>query len=276
MKNVLIAGVHSYIGDSVKAFLKQYPEQYTVDEIATRGLKPEPEMFKGIDVIFCAAGIAHIKETAKNRQLYFDVNRDLIVNIVKAAKKAGVKQFILLSSMSVYGLVVGHITKKTVPKPITAYGKSKLQADEAIKKLEDGSFVFTCLRLPMVYGKNCKGNYQKLRSFALQSPFFPKYQNKRSMVYIGNLCEFIKEAIDDEKAGLFFPQNSEYINTSDMVRHIAECHGKKIGLTKIFNWAIKIAPINIVKKVFGSLTYEKVDTVGKFGFEESIRMTEEA
>lgn len=274
MKNILIAGAKSYIGESFKAYLEQYPDQYKVNVIETKGLKPIPELFENIYAIFCVAGIAHIKETSENRHLYFDVNRDLVVAIAKAAKDAGVKQFILLSSMSVYGLKVGHIKKSTEPHPMTAYGESKLQADEEIKKLEDEDFIFTCLRPPMVYGKNCTGNYQSLRKFTLKSPIFPNYKNKRSVIYVGNLCEFVKEAIDKNKRGLFFPQNAEYMNTSKMVELIAKNHGKKIKLTKVFNWVLKLAPLNIVEKVFGDLTYEPVDVVGKYGFSESIMLTE--
>lgn len=274
MKHILIAGARSYIGESFKTFLGQWPEQYKVDVLETKGLEPKPELFEGIDAIFCVAGIAHIKETAENRHLYFDVNRDLVVKIAKAAKAAGVMQFILLSSMSVYGLEVGRITKNMEPKPVTAYGQSKLEADEEIKKLKDGSFIFTCLRPPMVYGKNCTGNYQALRKFALKSPIFPNYKNQRSMIYIGNLCEFVKRAIDEKKSGLFFPQNAEYTNTSEMVKQIAEENGKKIRLTKAFNWAIKIVPVNVVKKVFGDLVYEPVDTVSEYGLKESIKITE--
>lgn len=274
MKNVLIVGAHSYIGESFKAYLEQYHEVYSVKIIDTRGLKPISEIFKGIDVIFCVIGIAHKKETNKNRRLYFEVNRDLVVEIAKSAKKAGVRHFILMSSMSVYGLTIGHIKKDTVPYPVNAYGESKLQADEDIKKLEDNNFIFTCLRPPMVYGKDCKGNYQILRRFVLKFSVFPDYRNQRSMIYIGNLCEFVKECIDLERRGLFFPQNAEYTNTSEMVKLIAEMHNKKIRLTKSFNWILKLVPIGIVKKVFGNLTYELVDTVIKYDFKESVRLSE--
>lgn len=274
MKKVLIAGKNSYIGESFREYIQQFPEKYSVSEIDTKGLEPNPELFNGFDVVFCVAGIAHIKETKENRHLYFDINRDLVVKIAKAAKDGGVRQFILLSSMSVYGLTVGHITKSTVPHPANAYGESKLQADKMIDKLEDDGFLFACLRPPMVYGKNCSGNYQSLRRFSLKSPVFPNYRNQRSMIYIGNLCEFVKECIDDEKRGLFFPQNESYVNTCRMVQQIAEAHGKKIKLTGIFNWVIRIIPVDIVKKVFGSLTYEPADSVGKYSFAESIRLTE--
>ena len=60
-----------------------------------------------------------------------------------------------------------------------------------------------------------------------------------------------------------------------MVRQIAAEHGKKIRLTKVFNWAVKIAPLKVVKKVFGDLVYEKADTVDKYELKESIGLTEE-
>ncbi len=274
-KKILITGAHSYIGESVREYLLQEPKKYIVDIIEAKGMKPVPENFNGYDVVFNVAGIAHIKETKDNEHLYYEVNRDLAIQIAKVAKAAGVSQLILLSSMSVYGLVTGHITKNTVPHPVNAYGKSKLQADEEIKKLEDVNFKFACLRPPMVYGKGCKGNYQTLRKFALKCPVFPNYENQRSMIYIGNLCEFVKGCIDDEKSGLFFPQNAAYINTSEMVRLITENHGKKIWLTRLFNYAINFIPVNVIKKVFGNLTYELVDTVGKYSFKDSIKLTEE-
>lgn len=274
MKNILIAGTKSYIGESFRTYLLPFPEDYAVSEIDTIGLDPKPEQFSKYDVVFCVAGIAHIKETEENRQQYYDVNRDLVIKVAKAAKAAGVRQFILLSTMSVYGRTTGHITKETEPQPENAYGEAKVQADEAITALADDSFRFACLRPPMVYGKGCKGNYQSLRKFALKSPIFPNYHNQRSMIYIGNLCEFVKRCIDEEKSGLFFPQNAEYTNTSRMVELIAQAHGKKIRLTKAFNWAIAILRFRTVKKVFGSLTYELTDPAGKYSLEESIRIIE--
>ena len=274
MKNILIAGAGSYIGESFREYMKKYPEEYSFTVISTRNLKPKPELFAGFDCVLCVAGIAHRKETKSNRHLYYEVNRDLVICIAEIAKKAGVGQFILLSTMAVYGLETGYITKKSAANPTTAYGESKLQADEAIRKLEDESFIFTCLRPPMVYGKNCKGNYQKLRTVALKMPLFPEYENQRSMIYIGNLCEFIKECIDKKRGGLFFPQNSEYVNTTRMVKQIAAAHGKRIGTTKVFNWIIRMVPISVINKVFGNLVYEAVDMVGHYTLDNSIKDTE--
>ena len=275
MKRVLITGAKSYIGESVRDYLMNTSDLYEVEIKDTTGWEPVISDFDGFDVVFNVAGIAHIRETFENRYLYYEVNRDLVIKIAKKAKEAGVKQFILLSTMSVYGMTTGRITKDPPVNPVNAYGKSKVEADEAIEKMADDSFKFACLRPPMVYGKGCKGNYQSLRKFALKSPVFPNYQNERSMIYIGNLCEFVKGCIDFERSGLFFPQNREYTRTLTMVKEIANIHGKEIRLTKAFNWAVKICGVNVVKKVFGDLVYEKVDTVGKYGLSESIRLTED-
>lgn len=278
MKRVLITGANSYIGESVRKYLMLNPDSYDVQVKDTMHWEPRISDFEGFDVVFNVAGIAHIKETNENRHLYYEINRDLSIKIAKKAKEAGVKQFILLSTMSVYGITIGRIKKDTEPNPVNAYGQSKLQADIAIKKLSEesnGDFKFACLRPPMVYGKGCKGNYRTLRKFALKSPLFPKHDNQRSMIYIGNLCEFVKNIIDNEESGLFFPQNEEYVSTSDLVYLIAQNHGKKITLTKAFNWAIKIFRINTVKKVFGNLTYEHVDLANKYSFADSVRLTEE-
>ncbi len=273
MKKVLITGANSYIGESLRKYLLEF-SVYTVDVKDTIGWTPVPNDFVGYDVVFNVAGIAHIKETKKNAELYYRINRDLVIRIAEAAKEGGVKQFILLSTMSVYGLLEGHIKKNTPTNPINAYGKSKVEADEIIAKLEDDSFKFACIRPPMVYGHGCKGNYQNLRRFAIKSPFFPDFPNRRSMIFIDNLCEFVKETIDQEKRGLFFPQNGDYTSTSQMVYLVSSNNGKSIRLTKAFNWAIRIFRIRIIKKVFGDLTYEPVDLVDKISFEDSIRLTE--
>jgi UDP-glucose 4-epimerase len=109
----------------------------------------------------------------------------------------------------------------------------------------------------MVYGKGCKGNYPRLAGLALKIPIFPEVDNKRSMIYIDNLSEFVKQLIDNRSSGLFFPQNTEYVNTSEMVRLIAEVHGKKMTMTKLFNPLLRLLNISTVNKVFGDLVYEK-------------------
>lgn len=274
MKKILITGVNSYIGNSFKEYIESDYRNYTVEMLSTRDINLESKSFVGYDVVLHVAGIAHIKESPKNKKLYFEINRNLAINIANAAKKAGVNQFIILSSMSVYGKIDGVITKESMPQPISSYGKSKYEADLALEKMESSEFKIAILRPPMVYGKGCKGNYQMLRKAALICPFFPLYINKRSMIYIGNLCEFIKGVIDEEKRGIFFPQNKEYVCTSEMVKLIAKENKKFSIQSSMFNVFINKSSLSIIKKVFGNLIYEKVDIIDKFSFEESIQLSE--
>lgn len=276
MKKILITGKNSYIGTSLENWLMKVPNQYKVDTVDMKDGSWKEKDFSEYDVVFHVAGIAHIKETSDNQDLYYKVNRDLAYETAKKAKQDGVGQFIFLSSMSVYGIENGVIDKSTLLKPNSAYGKSKVEAEELINKLQDHSFTVATLRPPMVYGKGCRGNYPRLAGLALKTPIFPKVDNKRSMVYIDNLAEFVKQLIDNKSGGLFFPQNAEYVNTSEMVRIIAEVHGKRMVMTKVFNPLLRLLNVSTVNKVFGDLVYDMSisSNISLVPFSETIKQTE--
>lgn len=280
MKKVLITGAGSYIGSSFERWMKQWEDKYLVDTMDMINVDLDKASFSGYDVIFHVAGIAHRKETNENKDLYYKVNRDLAIETAKKAKREGVAQFIILSTMSVYGLTTGTINKDTVENPKNHYGKSKYEADCVIKELNDEFFKVAIIRPPMVYGKGCKGNYQTLRKFALKSCVFPSIKNQRSMIYIDNLTEFVRYIIDNGKTGVYFPQNLQYVCTSDMVKKIAEYNVHRIKMIGVFNFIIKNVHIAIIEKVFGSLTYDMCDSVSMIesnkivDFDTSIRNTE--
>ncbi len=282
MKKILITGANSYIGTSFEKYLKEnYPDDYSVDTVDMVDGSWREKDFSGYDSVFHVAGIAHQKETKENAPLYHKVNSDLAAATAKKAKQDGVKQFVFLSSMSVYGTDVGVIAEDTEPHPKSNYGKSKLQAEKEIRAYESNSFRLCILRPPMVYGRGCKGNYPSLVKIALKTPVFPYVKNQRSMIYIENLCEFVRLMIENEESGTFFPQNGEYSNTSELVRTIAKAHRKKVRLVKGFDWLLKLTGCftGRVRKAFGSLIYlremseykvnYRIDTFG-----ESIEKTE--
>jgi nucleoside-diphosphate-sugar epimerase len=279
MKKILITGKNSYVGKSLEKWLKKYPHRYSLDSISLRDDSWRDKSFSGYDVVFHVAGIAHIKETKENASLYYKVNRDLAYEVAQKANIEGVKQFIFLSSMSVYGIESGVISKNSPLKPKSNYGKSKLQAEELIRPLESNEFKLAIIRPPMIYGKGCRGNYSRLENLALKVPVFPSIENKRSMIYVDNLCEFVRFIIDDSNSGIFFPQNADYVCTSEMVKKIAELHGTKIRMTKSLNFFLRLIRISTVKKVFGDLVYDKqIDEYKNkytvYDFETSIRLTE--
>ena len=200
----------------------------------------------------------------------------------------GYARFVLMSSMLVYGNVAyaGRVNKNTTPTPTTCYALSKWQADEKIRELADDGFAVATLRPPMIYGKGCKGNYPLLSKIARHAPIFPDYDNERSMLFIENLCEFVSQVIIRSKRGVFFPQNSEYVKTSDMVRAIAQASGHKIFISRLFNFLVPLGKsvkffriAERTNKAFASMSYEKNLSDYEFeyrvaDFETSINMIE--
>ena len=258
IKKILIAGAGSYIGESFKNYMLEF-DNYIVDTLSTMDDSWKAMDFSSYDAVYDVAGIAHVRESNENRDLYYKVNRDLAVDLAEKAKKEGVKQFVYLSSMSVYGRAVGRINATTSVNPTNAYGKSKIEAEELLWRLKDDNFTVSIVRPPMVYGEGCKGNYQTLKKFALKFGFFPDYNNERSMIHVDNLSGAIRGIIHNNESGLYFPQDPEYIKTFDMVKKIAEENGKKFRSTKLMNIPIKFmsSRISVFKKVFGTLTYDK-------------------
>lgn len=283
MKKILITGANSYIGTSFENYMKKY-EGYVIETVDMIDGSWREKDFSCYDVVFHVAGIAHAdtgKVSNEIKEKYYKVNTDLTVETCEKARTDGVRQFVFMSSIIVYGNKNDIITYDTIPEPDNFYGDSKLQADLKIHKLQSANFNVVSVRPPMIYGKGSKGNYPKLAKLAKKTPVFPKYVNRRSMLYIGNLCEFIKFVIDNNENGYFFPQNREYVNTSELVKTIAEVCDNKIRLTKIFNPFISMIKNHaLIKKVFGNMVYEKEMSDYKdfsycvYDFAESIRFTE--
>lgn len=279
MKKILITGKNSYVGTSLERWLETFGDCYSIESVSLRDDSWRNQDFSRYDVVIHVAGLAHIKETKENAHIYFKVNRDLAYEVALEAKEHQVKQFIFLSSMSVYGIDTGVIDENTILKPKNNYGKSKLEAEKLIANLEDDLFKVAILRPPMIYGNGCRGNYNRLSRIALLSPVFPDIDNERSMIYIDNLSEYIKYIIDYCKQGLFFPQNKSYVKTSEMVILIAKTHDKKIFISRLFNPLVSLLNrVEIVNKVFGNLVYEKslsnLNEVNQISFEETIERSE--
>ncbi len=283
-KKILITGKNSYIGKNIESWLVNSLDKYAVECISLRNEEWKDKDFSIYDVIVHVAGIAHVSTDPKMEELYYKVNRDLTIDIAKKAKAEGVKQFIFLSSIIVYGDSGKEkkiIDTNTIPTPSNFYGDSKLQAENGLKVLNCDDFKVVIVRPPMIYGNGSKGNYPKLAKLSLILPLFPDYKNYRSMLHIDNLCEFIKLMIDNSEKGIYFPQNKEYVRTSEMVKMIAQVHEKKIHLTKVFNPLIRklTSKTVIINKLFGNLIYEKSLSEYKQKYQirnlkESIELTE--
>ncbi|OUQ33214.1 NAD-dependent epimerase/dehydratase family protein [Massilimicrobiota timonensis] len=262
MKRILITGANSYIGTSFEKYMNEnYPNDYQIDTLDMLNPNWKDYDFSSYDVVFHVAGIAHQKETKENAHLYYKVNRDLAIKTANISKKSGVKQFIFMSSMSVYGLDCSDelINLQTPLHPKTNYGKSKLEAEIEIQKLIDKDFVVSILRPPMVYGDNCPGNLTKLFEAVKKIHLFPTIKNERSSITVEKLSEEVKNIIDECSNKIYLPQNDTYMCTYEIVKKQMKQKRIKVKYIYIFNPLIKlfIGKINLISKCFGDLKYEK-------------------
>lgn len=290
MRKILITGANSYIGTSFEKYLSAYGDEYSVDTVDMQDPSWREKDFGGYDTVFHVAGIAHSdggRITEEKKALYYAVNTDLAIETAEKAKKDSVGQFIFMSSAIVYGdsASIGgekHITAESPTSPANSYGDSKVKAEDGIMPLNCADFKVVILRPPMIYGKGSKGNYPLLSKIALRTPIFPYVENRRSMLYIENLCEFVRLMVENREEGIFWPQNKEYSNTSTLVGMIGDAHGKSIKLIKGFGPILKMASLftGLVNKAFGNLSYdmsisEYKSEYRKFSLAESILRTEE-
>lgn len=263
MTRVLITGVGSYVGESVRNYiLSTAPGRFEIDVVDTMNDAWKQADFTQYDVVYHVAGIAHVNADPKMEALYYKVNRDLTIEVAKHAKTAGVKQFIFMSSQIVFhesqSLKSEVLTAETKENPNGFYGDSKLQAETGLHELECDIFKVCILRPPMIYGPNSKGNFPRLVKLAQKTPVFPAWHNKRSMLFIDNLAEFVKRAILRELSGTFYPQNRELADTVEIIRFFAKAHGHKVWITRLLNpfvWlgSFVLQPIN---KMFATYYYD--------------------
>lgn len=286
MKKILITGAGSYVGESVRKYMLAHGD-YQVDAVDTMGDSWKKADYSQYDVVYHVAGIAHVNADPKMEALYYKVNRDLTIEVAKHAKAAGVKQFIFMSSQIVFhesqSLKTEVLTSETKENPNGFYGDSKLQAENGIKLLADESFKVCILRPCMIYGPNAKGNFPRLVMLGAKVPMFPEWHNKRSMLYIDNLAEFVKRCVDHELEGTFYPQNRELADTVEIIRFFAKTTGHKVWITKLLNpfvWlgSFVLQPIN---KMFATYYYDPAMSQYDFeyqlvSFEESLKRVAES
>ena len=276
MKRILITGENGYIGNAVIEYLEAYQRKdaektWRIRRISLRDDAWRQSSFAGYDTILHLAGIAHAdigRVSEETKAMYYRVNGDLAAQGAAKARAEGVKQFVYMSSVIVYGdsAPVGkqkQITASSAPDPSNFYGDSKYQAELKLEKMRTNTFQVAIIRSPMVYGKGSKGNFPTLVKLASRMPVFPSLENQRSMIYVENLAEFIRLLVEAGIGGVFFPQDEEYVSTVRMVELIGAIFGRKIRFWKFLNPFVKLASKlggkigALTDKAFGSLTIDQ-------------------
>jgi UDP-glucose 4-epimerase len=278
LKNVLVTGSNGYLGNS---FINQYKNKYKFENFSLLTQKLEDINFDSVDIVLHCAALVHQK-IEHSYEKYHKINVEYPLKLAKLAKENGVKQFVFISTIAVYGEDEEKLDENTICNPIKPYGKSKLEAEKELLKLNDDNFVVSIIRPPMVYGKDAPGNIDSLIKLVKKLPIIPLggIENKRSFISIQNLCHMIDEIITQQKAGIFLASDDEPFSTSKFIELMAKNLDKKVYLVKIpfFESLLKILKPSFHKRLYGSLeidnsiTKEKLNLKNPYSVEDGIKL----
>ena len=276
---LLITGSSGFVGSY---FINNYKDKYDIKTFSFLQDKLSKLDCSEIDVVFHLSALVHQMGGASASE-YERVNVIQTLELAKKAKESGVKHFIFMSTVKVYGEETDSVyTETSVCHPEDEYGKSKLKAEKELLKLEDENFQVSIVRTPIVYGYGVKANIKSLLNLVDKVPVLPfgKIENKRSMVYIGNLCHLVDVVIEQQKPGVFLASDDKPLSNLKLIKLIAKNLDKKIYLIKIpfFESLLKILKPSFHKRLYGSLevdntiTKEKLNLKNPYSVEEGIGM----
>jgi UDP-glucose 4-epimerase len=268
MKNILLTGSNGFIGNY---FIKNYQNKYTINTFSFLNDNFTKLNLKDIDTIIHLSALVH-QMGGVSKEEYEKVNVTQTLELANKAKESGVKHFIFMSSVKVYGEETNiAYTETSKCNPQDEYGKSKLKAEKQLLYLENDNFKISVIRTPIVYGYGVKANIKNLINLVKKVPILPlgKIENRRSFVYIGNLCHLIDTIITKQKSGIFLASDDKSISTTRLIELIATELNKKIYLIKIpfFESLLKLVKPSFHKRLYESLEVDNSITKKKLDFE---------
>lgn len=222
----------------------------------------------GQEVVMHAAGRAHRMDDGSAAGLaeYRKINVEGTLKLARQAAAAGVKRFVFISSIKVNGEHTdgrGPFTPEDMPAPVDAYGISKWEAEEGLKRIGyETGMEFVIIRPPLIYGPEVQGNFRRLLRLAkLPVPLpFGLVHNNRSMVYIDNLVDFIVRAICHPAAAnqTFLVSDGVDISSTELLRTMRQILGRRVMLMPIpSSWlkaGFRLAGRGaLAQRLFGSL-----------------------
>ena len=245
---ILLTGADGFIGTN----LQKFSSCETVPFSFSRG-DIDAIDFAGIDAVVHLAALVHRMDPPQESE-YFRINCDRSVALAEKAKAAGVKLFVFMSTVKVYGEESDlPYTEESPCCPIDPYGSSKLRAEQMLRSLEDNAFKVAVVRAPLVYGEGVKANMLNLIRLVERLPFLPfgSVNNMRSMVYVGNLAHLVTEIIRQHKSGVFLAADDEPVSTARLSGCIARAMGKKARL-------IPCPPLKSLLRIFKPALYRRL------------------
>lgn len=252
--NILLTGSNGFIGNYFK---NNYSNEYIIDTFSFLNDDLSDLELTHIDTIVHLSALVHQMGGASIEE-YEKVNITQTIALAKKAKESGVKHFIFMSTVKVYGEESDTVYREdTKCNPQDEYGKSKLEAEKMLQKLENNTFKVSIIRTPIVYGEGVKANILNLINLVKKVPVLPfaNIQNRRSMVYVGNLCAIINRIIKIGKSGIFLASDDRALATTEFVQLISLALNKKVFLVYVpfFPFLLKQLKPSFYKRLYKSL-----------------------
>jgi UDP-glucose 4-epimerase len=258
---ILLTGANGFIGNY---FVDKYKNKYNINTFSFLNDSFESLDLSNIDAIIHLSALVHQMGGASEEE-YEKVNVKQTISLANKAKKSGVNKFILMSTVKVYGEETNiKYNENTICKPEDEYGKSKLKAEQLLVKLNNDDFRVSIIRTPIVYGYGVKANIKNLVSLVGKVPILPfaRINNRRSMVYIGNLCHLVNEVMIQDKSNLYLASDDNPLSTSELINLIAKGLDKKVILLKIpfFEAVLNRLKSSFHKRLYRSLELDNTIT----------------
>ncbi|MDP2076952.1 MAG: NAD-dependent epimerase/dehydratase family protein [Sulfuricurvum sp.] len=264
---ILLTGANGFVGSYL---LDKYRLEYQIKTFSFLFDNFDSLDLRSINAIIHLSALVHQMDGA-NASEYEKVNVVQTLQLAKKAKGAGVRHFIFMSTVKVYGEESDTVYTETTPcHPRDDYGMSKLNAEQALQALEDEYFTVSIIRTPIVYGAGVKANIKNLINLIQKVPVLPfgNTNNQRSMVYIGNLCALIKSIFEQRASGIFLACDDTSLSTTQFIREITSALEKECYLVDIpfFENLLKHLKPTFHQRLFGNLIVDNTLTKQRLQF----------
>lgn len=273
MMKLLLTGANGFVGSY---FTRQYKDKYDIHVFSFLQDDFEALHIKGVDVVFHLSALVH--QPNAHEELYQKINVENTLQLAKKAKKEDVRHFIFMSTIAVYDGCLNSIYENSKLNPITPYGKSKLEAERKLQELEGEGFMVSIIRPPMVYGHNAPGNIKSLMNLVEKVPILPfgNIENKRSFVYVGNLCALLECIIQKQQRGIFLVSDDKALSTTQLIQAIATVKKRSCWLFALpfFPQLLKWLKPSFYKRLFESLEVDNRETKRLLAFENPYTVEE--
>ena len=243
----------------------------------------------GVEVVVHAAARVHVmQEAAADPLLEFRrVNVQGTLQLARRAAAEGVRRFVFISSIKVNGEATQPthpFTADDAPAPLDAYGISKMEAEQGLRKIaEQSGMEVVIIRPPLVYGPGVKANFQTMMRWLARGVPLPlgAIHNQRSLVALGNLVDLIVTCLTHPAAAnqTFLVSDGEDVSTTELLRRMGQALGRPARLIPVpVSWlklaAAMVGKPDVAQRLCGSLQVDIEKTRRLLGWTPPLSLDE--